>query len=248
MLGLKLGSPHGLSRIREGHNRMKKARIFIVEDEALVAKDIEISLENMNYAVSGKASTGEDAIINVGKNRPDLVLMDINLKGEMSGIEAASQIRDLFNIPVIYLTAHANDEVLQSAKLTGPFGYIIKPFEERELGSVIDIALYRHKMEVKAKWESDVNKSLSTLYKPLISPSSSLAEIAGTVLDNAGRLTRSTYGYVGTIDPDTGDLVIHTLSEMMKDVCKVSLSLRISNIQSGNSLLYKKFFGINRTP
>ncbi len=103
---------------------MKKARIFVVEDEALVAEDIEISLENMNYAVSGKASTGEDAIINVGKNRPDLVLMDINLKREMSGIEAASQIRDLFNIPVIYLTAHANDEVLQSAKLTGPFGYI----------------------------------------------------------------------------------------------------------------------------
>jgi two-component system, sensor histidine kinase len=134
---------------------MKKARIFIVEDEALVAKDIEVSLEGMGYTVAGKASSGEDAIIRVGEKKPDLVLMDIKLKREMSGIEAASKIRALFNIPVIYLTSHADEEVLQSAKLTEPFGYILKPFKERELGSTIDIAFYRHKMEMKAKWAKE---------------------------------------------------------------------------------------------
>ena len=200
---------------------MEKARIFIVEDEAIVAKDIEISLKNLGFAVSGTAFSGEKAIINIGENRPDLVLMDIMLKGEMNGIDAASQIKARFNIPVIYLTAHADEEMLQSAKLTEPFGYIIKPFEERELGSTIDIALYRHKMEIKVKWDSDVNKSLSALYKPLISPASSMGEIADAVLDNARRLTGSAHGFVGTIDADTGDLVAHTLSGMMRDTCKI---------------------------
>ena len=200
---------------------MEKARIFIVEDEAIVAKDIEISLKNLGFAVSGTAFSGEKAIINIGENRPDLVLMDIMLKGEMNGIDAASQIKARFNIPVIYLTAHANEEMLQSAKLTEPFGYIIKPFEERELGSTIDIALYRHKMEIKVKWDSDVNKSLSALYKPLISPASSMGEIADAVLDNARRLTGSAHGFVGTIDAETGDLVAHTFSGMMRDTCKI---------------------------
>ena len=200
---------------------MEKARIFIVEDEAIVAKDIEISLKNLGFAVSGTAFSGEKAIINIGENRPDLVLMDIMLKGEMNGIDAASQIKARFNIPVIYLTAHADEEMLQSAKLTEPFGYIIKPFEEKELGSTIDIALYRHKMEIKVKWDSDVNKSLSALYKPLISPASSMGEIADAVLDNARRLTGSAHGFVGTIDADTGDLVAHTLSGMMRDTCKI---------------------------
>ena len=200
---------------------MEKARIFIVEDEAIVAKDIEISLRNLGFAVSGTAFSGEKAIINIGENRPDLVLMDIMLKGEMNGIDAASQIKARFNIPVIYLTAHANEEMLQSAKLTEPFGYIIKPFEERELGSTIDIALYRHKMEIKVKWDSDVNKSLSALYKPLISPASSMGEIADAVLDNARRLTGSAHGFVGTIDAETGDLVAHTFSGMMRDTCKI---------------------------
>ena len=222
---------------------MKEARIFIVEDEALVAKDIEASLRDMGFVVSGIASSGEKAIIDVGEKSPDLILMDIKLKGEMDGIETASQIRARFNIPVIYLTAHSDEEMLQSAKLTEPFGYIIKPFEERELGRTIDIALFRHEMEVKAKWESDVNKSLSTLYKPLISPLSSLTEIAGTVLANAGSLTRSAHGYVGTIDPDTGDLVVHTLSDMMKDVCKVRGKEKKTVFSCGEDGLYPGLWG-----
>jgi PAS domain S-box-containing protein len=201
---------------------MKKPCIYIVEDEALVAKDIENSLKGMGFAVAGTADSGEKALADVGKNRPDLVLMDIRLKGGLNGIEAASKIRSLFSIPVIYLTAHANEEMLQNAKLTEPFGYILKPFEERELGSTIDIALYRHKMEKKAQWESEVNKTLSTLYKPLISSTSSIEEMAAVVLDSAESLTRSEHGYISAIDPHTGDLVVHVFSEMMKDACKIS--------------------------
>ena len=222
---------------------MKKTRIFIVEDESLVAKDIEISLENMGYAVAGTASSGEEAITGVGEKNPDLVLMDIKLKREMSGIEAASQIRALFNIPVIYLTSHSDEEVLWNAKRTEPFGYILKPFEERELGSAIEIALYRHEMEMKAKWESDVNKSLSALYKPLIAPASSIEEIADTVLDNARSLTDSTHGYVGTIDPHTGDLVTHTLSEMMKNICKISPEKKKTVFPRGEDVLYPGLWG-----
>ena len=221
---------------------MEKARIFIVEDETLVAKDIEISLENLGFSVSGIVSSGEKAIINVGESRPDLVLMDITLKGEMNGIETASEIKARFNIPAIYLTAHADEEMLQRAKLTEPFGYIIKPFEERDLGRTIDIALYRHKMEMNAKWDSDVNKSLSALYKPLISPVVSIGEIADTVLDNAQSLTGSAHGYVGTIDPDTGDMVAHTLSEMMKDVCKISHEKK-SIFPCGEDGLYSSLWG-----
>ena len=222
---------------------MKKARIFIVEDEALVAKDIEIGLENMNYAVVGKASSGENAVINVAENRPDLVLMDIKLKGRMNGIEAASQIRALLNIPVIYLTANANDEVLQSAKLTGPFGYIIKPFEERELSSAIDIALYKHKMEMKAKWESDVNKALSELYGPLVAPSPSMEEIADVVLNNVKSLTRSAHGYVSTIDPDTGDMFLHVFSEEMQAFFEIGTEEKKVILPCGEDGLYPDLWG-----
>ena len=100
--------------------------------------------------------------------------------------------------------------------MTGPFGYIIKPFEERELSSAIDIALYKHKMEMKAKWESDVNKALSELYGPLVAPSPSMEEIADVVLNNVKSLTRSAHGYVSTIDPDTGDMLLHIFSEEMQ--------------------------------
>ena len=222
---------------------MKKAHIYIVEDEALVAKDIENSLTNMGFAVAGTANSGEKALVDVEENRPDLVLMDIKLKGELNGIETASKIRSLFNIPVVYLTAHANEEMLQKAKLTESFGYILKPFEERELGSTIDMVLYRHKMERKAQWESDVNKTLSTLYKPLISSTSSIEEMAAVVLDGAMNLTRSGHGYVSAVEPLTGDLVVHTFSEMMKDACRMTSEEKKVVFHQGKDGRYPSLWG-----
>ena len=130
---------------------MAKARILIVEDNGVVARDIQNSLEKLGFDVCAAAASGEKAIQKAADDAPDLVLMDILLKGEMNGTEAAEQIHSQFDIPVIYLTAYADEEVLEKAKRTEPFGYIIKPFEDRELNTAIEIALYKHKMERKTK-------------------------------------------------------------------------------------------------
>lgn len=143
---------------------MTKTQILVVEDESIVAKDIQMSLKDLGYAVSAVVSSGEEAIKKAEENNPDLVLMDIVLQGEMDGITAADQIRSRFNIPVIYLTAHAEKKTLERAKITEPFGYIIKPFENQELHTIIEISLYKHKMEKKLKeseeWFSTILKSI----------------------------------------------------------------------------------------
>ena len=126
---------------------MTKARILVVEDEGIVALNIQSSLESLGYDVPVVVASGEEAIEEAERTRPDLVLMDIMLEGEWDGVEAAEQIRQRFNIPVIYLTAYADENTLQRAKIAEPFGYLLKPFEERELHTTIEIALYKHKAE-----------------------------------------------------------------------------------------------------
>ena len=126
---------------------MTKAEILVVEDEGIVALNVQSSLESLGYDVPVVVASGEEAIKEAEKARPDLVLMDIMLEGEWDGVEAAEQIRQRFNIPVIYLTAYADENTLQRAKIAEPFGYLLKPFEERELHTTIEIALYKHKAE-----------------------------------------------------------------------------------------------------
>lgn len=138
---------------------MSDVKILIVEDESIVAMDIKHRSESLGYQVTSITPSGEEAIELVKKDPPDLVLMDIVLKGNMDGIEAAQKIHDGFDIPVLYLTAYSDEETLKRAKITEPFGYIIKPFEDRELHSAIEIAIYKHEMERKLK-ESE--KWLST--------------------------------------------------------------------------------------
>ena len=124
-----------------------KARILVVEDEKIVAKDMQNGLKRLGYAVPVVASSREEAIEKVVETRPDLVLMDIALKGDMDGTVAAEQIRNRFNVPVVYVTAHADEHTLQQAKLAEPLGYITKPFEERELHAAVEMALYRFNRE-----------------------------------------------------------------------------------------------------
>ena len=134
---------------------MGDAKILVVEDERITAEDIKSGLEFAGYTVPAIVSSGEDAIEKAGELKPDLVLMDIKLKGEMDGIEAAGQIRVRYDIPVIYLTAYSDESTVQRAKVTEPSGYILKertglikkPFEESELHTAIEITLYRHKIE-----------------------------------------------------------------------------------------------------
>jgi|CXWL01.1.fsa_nt_gi PAS domain S-box-containing protein len=126
---------------------LNKPRILVVEDEAIVARDIEQQLAELGYQPVGRASAGEQAIRLAGQLRPDLVLMDIELADGMDGITAAQAIRDRFALPVVFLTAFAEDDTLARAKLTEPFGYILKPFSERELRTVLEMALYKHQAD-----------------------------------------------------------------------------------------------------
>lgn len=138
---------------------MSNVKILVVEDESIVAMDIKHRAEGLGYSVTGITPSGEGAIQKAAETLPDLVLMDIVLKGDMDGVEAAQRIRDTLDIPVVYLTAYSDEKTLKRAKVTEPFGYIIKPFEDRELHSAVEVALYKHKMESKLK-ESE--KWLST--------------------------------------------------------------------------------------
>lgn len=126
---------------------MSNARILIVEDEEFYSKLISDTLKHLDYVVAGVVDTGEDAVQKAEELKPDLVLMDIVLKGETDGVAAAEEIHERFDIPVIYLTGLTGDKLTERAKISEPFGYILKPFQERELHVVIEIAIYRHKME-----------------------------------------------------------------------------------------------------
>ncbi len=129
----------------------KRGDVLIVEDERIVALHIKNRLEYMNYAVVGTVPSGEEAVALADKYRPDVILMDIMLKGKMDGIEAAGIINKQFGIPVVFLTASSDDKSIERAKKAEPYGYLLKPFEERDLRSVIEIALYKNKIENKLK-------------------------------------------------------------------------------------------------
>lgn len=126
---------------------LAEGRLLIVEDENIVAKDLRVTVERLGYDVVDTVATGVDAILRAEATHPDLVLMDIALRGEVDGIQAAGEIRDRWDVPVIYLTAHADEGTLQRAKVTEPFGYVLKPFQERELHTAIVMALYKHRMD-----------------------------------------------------------------------------------------------------
>jgi len=126
---------------------MTKADILIVEDEALVAADLGDRLREMGYNVSAELASGEEALERMPHLRPDLILMDIVLDGEMDGIEAARQVRSRWDTPVVFLTAHADNNTLRRARLAEPFGYVIKPFAEAELHATVEMALHKHKVD-----------------------------------------------------------------------------------------------------
>lgn len=130
---------------------MSGKRILVVDDEKIVNLDIQVTLRRLGYEIAGEAVTGDEAIQKTISLSPDLVLMDIKLRGEMDGIEAATFIIKNSDVPVVFLTAYSDEQTLNRAKLSGPFGYLLKPFEERDLRSAIEVALYKHTMEQELK-------------------------------------------------------------------------------------------------
>jgi PAS domain S-box-containing protein len=128
-----------------------KIRILVVEDELIIAKGIEKRLKVLGYAVTDTVPSGEEAVAQALETLPDLILMDINLQGGMDGVTAAEQIRSRVDIPIIFLTAYADSTTLARAKISEPFGYIVKPFQDITLTSAIEMALYKHRMESRLR-------------------------------------------------------------------------------------------------
>ncbi|MBW4556057.1 MAG: response regulator [Trichormus sp. ATA11-4-KO1] len=126
---------------------MGQVRILVVEDEVIVARTIASQLNQLGYMVTGTASSGKVAIAKASEIKPELVLMDIILKGDMDGIAAATYIREQLDIPVIFLTAYGDENTLQRAKLTQPFGYVVKPFTSKDLRIAVEIGLLKHQLE-----------------------------------------------------------------------------------------------------
>ncbi|MBF0552921.1 MAG: response regulator [Nitrospirae bacterium] len=141
---------------------MDKKSVLIVEDEFIIANSIKMALQDMGYAVTAIVSSGRQAVELAQTGSPDVILMDILLKGRMDGIEAARMIREDYDIPIIFLTSHANESLLERAKLTEPFGYLLKPFQDKELQTNIEMALYRHDMENRLK---ELNRTLENRVK-----------------------------------------------------------------------------------
>ena len=143
---------------------MDKIRILIVEDESLVARDIENMAVSQGYEVCGIASTGDQSIEMAAEFQPDLILMDVIIKGSLDGISTAEKIWDFYRIPIIYVTAYADEHTLKRAKITEAFGYILKPFDERELKIAIEMAYYKSRMGTKLRereeWLSALLKSI----------------------------------------------------------------------------------------
>ena len=142
---------------------MANTNVFILEDENIVAKDIEQSLKKLGYNVVGIASSGEKVkeLLTEGIE-PDIFLMDIMIKGDMNGIEVAEFVKENYGLPVIFLTAYADENTLSKAKITEPYGYILKPFKEIDLHTTIEMALYKHQKTVEIKKELDVYSSLAS--------------------------------------------------------------------------------------
>lgn len=143
---------------------MSNQQILIVEDEVFIAMGLQEKLTALGYIVVGIAESGEKALLMAREHQPDLVLMDIVIKGDLDGIEVAERIREQFNIPVIYLTAYGDDKHLHRAKVTEPFGYLLKPYNDHELAITIEISLYKYRMEKKLRdqqhWYSTILKNL----------------------------------------------------------------------------------------
>ena len=139
---------------------MAKINVLVVEDESIVSKDIQHSLKKLGYNVVGASATGEKAIELANSEHPDIVLMDIMLKGEMNGIEAADRIKKDLSIPIIFLTAYADELTLSKAKVTQPYGYILKPFKEIDLHTTIEMAIYKHGKEQEVVKERDLLYSI----------------------------------------------------------------------------------------
>lgn len=207
---------HYHSNIR---NMLKKAKILIVEDEVIIAKSLEKMLKGLEYAVPAIVASGEDAIRLVDETRPDLVLMDIRLRGKVDGVEAAERIRTFMDIPVVYLTAHSDPETLTRAKITRPFGYLLKPVQRGDLYITIEMALHRFALEKKLKaseqrWRDFIAQADDLIYT--IDGTGRITSVNRTFIETSGYSEEELLGKspLELVDPEN----LSSTAAMLKDV------------------------------
>ena len=150
-----LNFPSPVNFIASNKYKMQPVKVLVVEDEVIVARSIASQLNQLGYIVTGTASSAKVAITKASETKPAIVLMDIILKGEMDGIAAASYIREHLDIPVIFLTAYGDDQTLKRAKITQPYGYVVKPFTIKDLQIAIEIALLKYQLEIELRSNRD---------------------------------------------------------------------------------------------
>lgn len=214
---------------------MCASRIMIVEDEAITAEDIREKLKALGYNVTAVVASGEAALIKAGETRPDLVLMDIVLKGKAGGIETAGELRRRYDISVVYLTAYSDKATLKAARKTEPYGYLLKPFNEKDLRSVIEMAVYKHGMDQKLKARV---KELNCLYdiSKLIERSVSMDDIFQSVV----KILRSCFQH----PEDTCVRIIAEGSQYMtpnfrKTGWKLSSDIRVRGKRTGSVEIFQ---------
>ena len=184
---------------------MADTKILIVEDEGITAKHLEKALEGLGYNIVDTTAYGEEAVVKAKDLQPDLVLMDIMLKGEMDGVEAAELIRKRLGLPIIYLTASSDKTTFQRAKITEPFGYILKPFDENSLQVTIEMALYKHEMESKGKRREEELEALYAVSR-ILAQSWSFEEKCKGVLEALTQIASSDMTIMRVPEGDKGEL------------------------------------------
>lgn len=210
---------------------MKKTQILIVEDEGIIAKDLQSMLRRLGYEVPVTVGTGEKAIQMAAENKPDLILMDINLRGGIDGVQAATTISAQQDVPIVYLTANSDEATMQRAKVTDPFGFLIKPFEERALHAGIEMALYKHRTERQTRErEQWLATTLASIADAVIT-----TDRDGTVTFlNAAAEKLSGWGHADALGRPCAE-VFHILDETTRTRPQDRVAAALSEGESGNS-------------
>ncbi len=198
---------------------MSKGKIMVVEDEFLTGSEIQARLSEMGYDVPAVVDNGAEAIQKTGELNPDIVVMDITLKGKMNGIEAAERIRGSYGTPVIFLTAHSDDATVTKAIRSEPFGYLIKPLDERALRTTIQMALFKHEMDEKVRRSEETIRGLLNATKDetvLVDNDAKILAFNDAFARNAGRPAAELGNMVLYELIKTGGITMRTADEMQK--------------------------------